>query len=110
MNQTSNVWNDARALQLVEALCLIEDTALMMNFLRDILTEKEIIEIASRLKAAQMLFQGSTYIKIANATGLSSRTIARISEWTQKDTKGYSSVIALLEDHHKHMSPAPAAS
>ena len=104
-----SIWNQQQTAQLSQALCLINDPTIMQGFLSDILTKKEIIDIASRLRAAQMLLEGKTYVLIAQETGLSSRTIARISDWLQNGTNGYQSVIALLEDHHTHTSPALAA-
>lgn len=102
----STVWKDTKSQQLVEALVSIQDNLTMQNFLRDVMTEKEIIEISSRLEAAKMLSEGKKYTEIVTATQLSSRTVARISEWLQNGCNGYQA--ALKTVHHNHLSPARA--
>ena len=78
----------------------------MENFLRDVMTEKEIIEVSSRLEAARMLQAGNTYTDIVASTKLSSRTVARISDWMKNGCSGYAA--ALKEIHHNHIAPARA--
>ena len=102
----TSVWNSGTAKQLAEALVAIDDAAIMENFLRDVMTEKEIIEISSRLEAARMLQAGKTYIDIVAKTKLSSRTVARISDWMKNGCSGYAA--ALEQIHHNHIEPAPA--
>ncbi len=89
--------------QLSEAFCAITDLTLMQNFLCDVMTEKEIVEISARFEAAKMLKAGETYSSIIKKTKLSSRTVARISDWLQNGTGGYSVVLETL--HHAHTSP-----
>ncbi|EDK72579.1 hypothetical protein TM7_0280 [candidate division TM7 genomosp. GTL1] len=73
------------------------------------MTEKEINEISSRLEAAKMLDQGKKYTEIVEKTKLSSRTIARISDWMQNGCDGYSAVLGIVNTHHHgHISPARA--
>lgn len=95
MNSTkSNVWKRTEARQLAEALVSIDSAATMQNFLRDVMTEQEIIEISSRLRAARMLQAGKTYAQVVAQTKLSSRTVARISDWLQNGCGGYATVFA----------------
>ncbi|MGV9001509.1 MAG: YerC/YecD family TrpR-related protein [Candidatus Saccharimonadaceae bacterium] len=75
----------------------------MRAFLQDVMTPKELQEISSRLQAAVMLEEGKKYTAIIDSTGLSSRTIARISDWMKKDSGGYAAAIATIKSHHKHM-------
>lgn len=102
----STVWKETRSQQLAEALVSIQDNLTMQNFLRDVMTEKEIIEISARFEAAKMLSEGRKYTEIVTATKLSSRTVARISEWLQNGCDGYQA--ALKTVHHDHLSPARA--
>jgi TrpR-related protein YerC/YecD len=102
----STVWRDEKAQQLVEALLSISDKLTMQNFLRDVMTEKEIVEISARFEAAKMLTEGKKYTEIVAKTKLSSRTVARISEWLQNGCNGYQA--ALNSVHHEHLSPARA--
>ena len=102
----STVWKDVKAQQFVEALLAIPDKPTMQNFLRDVMTEKEIVEISARFEAAKMLTEGKKYTEIVTKTKLSSRTVARISEWLQNGCNGYQA--ALNAVHHDHLSPARA--
>lgn len=90
--------------QLLSVLFAINSYDVLGRFLRDILTEKEIREISARLEAARLLKQNATYATIAAQTKLSSRTIARISDWIQNGSGGYEAVL----DHHAHIPPARA--
>ncbi|MGH7240391.1 MAG: YerC/YecD family TrpR-related protein, partial [Candidatus Saccharimonadales bacterium] len=80
----------------------------MKNFLRDVMTEKEIVEISGRLEAARMLQAGDKYTDIVAKTKLSSRTVARISNWLQNGCNGYKAAIASVDTRHGHLSPARA--
>ena len=102
----SKIWKDEKTQQLVEALLSISDKTTMQNFLRDVMTEKEIVEISARLEAARMLTEGKKYTEIVAKTRLSSRTVARISEWLQNGCNGYQA--ALSGTHHDHILPARA--
>lgn len=102
----TKVWQDKSAQQLAEALIAIADKQTMQNFLRDVLTEKEIIEISSRLETARMLQEGDKYTDIVAKTKLSSRTVARISDWLQNGCNGYQAAFNVI--HHDHILPARA--
>jgi TrpR-related protein YerC/YecD len=102
------VWKTDTARQFADVLTAIDDAKTMQNFLRDAMTEKEIIEIGARLKAAQMLQQGKRYTEIIETTKLSSRTVARISDWMQHGCNGYAAALKLTSTHHDHIPPARA--
>ena len=108
MTTATDVWNDSNALQLAAVLAAIGDTTTMRNFLRDVLTEKEIIEIGARLQAAHMLKNGKTYAEVIAQTKLSSRTVARISDWLQNGCNGYQAALDILKSHDGHTPPARA--
>ena len=59
------------------------------SFLRDLLTEAELVEFSQRLMIAHMLDQGISYKKIEEDTGASSTTIARVSKFLQGEFGGY---------------------
>lgn len=91
--------------QLATTLANTGTVSDMQNLLRDLMTEKEIIEMSARLKAALMLRNGKKYTDITKATKLSSRTIARISEWLKNGEGGYEKAINDIETHHSHILP-----
>ena len=76
----------------------------LQDFLRDVMTEKEIYEVSARLEAARLLQQKVAYTEIAKRTKLSSRTIARISDWLQNGAGGYQTALR----HHAHIPPVRA--
>jgi len=107
-DNANSVWETSFARQLAEALVAVDDVTTMQNVLRDVLTEKEIIEVSARLEAARMLRAGKKYTEIIEQTKLSSRTIARISDWMQNGAGGYAAVLNQIEVHHSHIPPARA--
>ncbi len=107
-NNKTIVWRSGTAQQLAVALTDITSEKDMQNFLRDVMTEKEIIEISSRLEAARMLTEGKKYTEIVAKTKLSSRTVARISEWLQNGCNGYQAALKTINQHHSHILPARA--
>jgi TrpR-related protein YerC/YecD len=100
------IWQDPKNQQLIDVIDAIKNKNDMMNFLRDVMTEKEIIEISSRLEAARMLQLGNIYTDIINRTKLSSRTIARISKWMKNGMGGYVKALEIINNHHNHIQPA----
>ncbi|QQS69628.1 hypothetical protein IPP75_00565 [Candidatus Saccharibacteria bacterium] len=98
-----SVMEEAMTQQLAEVLTDIAEVPTMQAFLRDVMTEKEIIEISARFEAARMLSAGESYTNIIKRTKLSSRTVARISDWLQNGSGGYRTVIENI--HHAHLSP-----
>jgi TrpR-related protein YerC/YecD len=105
----SSVWKTLTARQFATVAAAISDTQTMQNFLRDVMSEKEIIEISSRFEAAKMLKAGKKYVEIIEKTKLSSRTIARISDWMQNGEGGYEAALQLIDAEHGHLPPARAA-
>ncbi len=99
----TSIMSDELPDQLVGVLTDITDKELMCSFLRDVMTEKEILEISARLEAAKMLVRKQPYTAITQRTKLSSRTVARISDWLQNGCGGYASIISGA--HHTHLSP-----
>ena len=108
MNVNNDIWEQDDTQTLARALAVMSDTNDVQNFLRDVMTEKEIIEISARLRAATMLSQGKKYSEIIVTTKLSSRTVARISDWLQNGCSGYQAALKTINIHHDHLSPARA--
>ena len=105
MSRSEIIFDSPQAQQLVLVLSEMKNNSDIENFLRDVLTEKEITEISARLEAARLLSTKEKYTAISEQTKLSSRTIARISEWLQNGTNGYKAAFSIIEKHHKHIPP-----
>lgn len=95
----SNNWNNEKTKDLIKAILALKNKKEAQAFLRDLLTEKELIEFGNRWKAVNMLGEEISYKNIAQDTGLSSRTIARISKWLKNGKGGYGLILKRLKHH-----------
>jgi TrpR-related protein YerC/YecD len=92
-------WNRPENKELIAALLALRTPSEVQRFLRDLMTENEIVEFGKRFKAAQMLSAQKSYPKIQQATGLSPTTIARVSKWLQTGEGGYKLAIHRQHQH-----------
>lgn len=74
-------------------------------FLRDLLSEKEIIEFSKRFETAKMLTENISYKEIEQKTKMSSTTIARISKYLNWENNWYKNAISKIKSiytrHHE---------
>lgn len=91
-----NFLTNTKAKSLYKAFLSLENEEECKRFLRDLLTEEEIIEFANRWHVAQLLDKKVSYKKIEKDTGMSSATIARINKWLTKGMQGYRLVLNKL--------------
>jgi TrpR-related protein YerC/YecD len=89
-------WNSKENRKLVKAILSLETPDEVRRFLRDLMTENEIVEFAKRLQAAELLTEKVPYSTIERETGLSSTTVARVSKWLNKGEGGYRIIIDRL--------------
>lgn len=92
--------------ELYKATLALKNTKEAVDFFRDLLTEKEIVELSNRWRAAQMLNQNIPYSKIIEETGLSSTTVARTSKWLKKSKGGFRLILQRINSH-RHNSSVP---
>ena len=92
-------WNAKENKALLKAILTLQTADEARRFLRDLLTEGEIEEFASRFRAAELLAENVPYSQIEAETGLSSTTVARVSKWLNGDLGGYRTIIARLHHH-----------
>ena len=81
---------------LLRVLVGIDDTDTAFAFFEDVMTIREIRESSQRLSVARMLDEGKSYAKIAEATGASATTIARVSKCLGYGTGGYRAALDVL--------------
>lgn len=81
---------------LFEAILSLETVDECYKFFEDACTIKEVLEIAQRLKAAQMLRDGVNYAEITKETGMSTATISRVNRCLEYGEGGYSMVLDRL--------------
>ncbi|MHB8871012.1 MAG: YerC/YecD family TrpR-related protein [Candidatus Doudnabacteria bacterium] len=89
-------WNNPKTNDLIEAVLTLKTKDEAKRFLRDLMTEAEIIEFGNRWKAAQMLSKNIPYTTIVKETGLSSTTIARVSQWLRNGMGGYRIILSRI--------------
>lgn len=100
-------WDNQNTNELITALLALKTAPQARAFLRDLMTEAELIEFGNRWKAARMLAAGKIYTDINKTTGLSSRTIARISKWLNDGMGGYQAMLPRNHvHHHAHIRPS----
>lgn len=95
-------WDNGKTENLMKAILSLWNLNEAKRFFRDLMTEKEIIEFGNRWQAAQMLYKNISYFDIEKETGLSSRTVARVSRWLNKGEGGYKLMLKKL--HHRNPS------
>ena len=86
-------WRNKDTTELISTIADLRSTEEAKQFLRDLLTEGELIEFGKRWRAANLLYQGTSYVEIVERTGLSSTTVARISKWLQRGSGGYRKIL-----------------
>ena len=75
--------------ELFEIILNIKDKKQCEDFFSDLCTNKEIEQMAQRVKAAKLLIEGKTYNQVIEETDISSATLSRVSRCVQYG-KGYS--------------------
>ena len=83
---------------LYRAILSLHDAEECAAFFSDLCTPAEIREMAKRLEAARMLGENRVYTDVAEATGLSSATISRVSRCLKYGSNGYSAVLPRLSE------------
>lgn len=97
MDQTENKLDEEAGRDLdalFGAILYLRNLDDAQRFFRDLLTENELLEFAQRWKVAQMLALGVRYITIAEETGMSSTTIARVHKWLKSGKGGYQLILS----------------
>jgi len=92
-------WKTKEMKDLVRAFLLLRNEEEVRFFLRDLMTEGEIVDFSKRLQTASLLLAGESYPTIQKATGFSTTTIARVSKWLQTGAGGYATVLNRLHHH-----------
>ena len=83
---------------LFDAILSLKDREECYKFFEDALTVREILDIAQRLKAAEMLRAGKSYNEVCAVTGMSTATISRVSKALERGPGGYGLVLERLTD------------
>ncbi len=82
---------------LIHGILTLQTPEECRNFLEDLCTESELLEMSRRLQAAKMLKEKYIYSEIAERTGLSTATISRVNRCMKYGNDGYYTVLENLE-------------
>jgi len=74
---------------LAKAFLKLKNEQEVSNFLRDLLTIKELEEFANRLEMARLLKKGKSYKVIAKELKVSTTTVTRTAHWLFRGCGGY---------------------
>lgn len=83
---------------IVKALLSIEDETECKEFLEDVMTTKEILDISQRIHVAKLLKEGVVYSKISSETGASAATISRINRCLNYGAGGYDKILKKINN------------
>ena len=86
---------------LLDVLSALDDKDTLFALMEDLFTIREIKESSQRLAVARLLDQGRSCAQIAETTGASATTIARVSKCLGYGSGGYRAaldVLAVLEE------------
>lgn len=93
-------WKNNKTEQLFSAFLVLKSTDEVASFCRDLMTEPEINEFASRLEVAKLLSEGKTQRQVSTNSGVSIATVTRVNQWLRRGMDGYNIVLARLSQKH----------
>ncbi|MDP4001405.1 MAG: Trp family transcriptional regulator [bacterium] len=80
-------------IKLARAVTLLSTPVEGAEFLKDLLSESEVVMLARRLQIAELLIDGLTYEEIRERLGVGWNTIAKVQTWLGLYGQGYRKVI-----------------
>ena len=86
---------------LIKALLSLEDEKDCAALLEDLMTRKEINDIAQRMIVAKMLSEQTVYNKIVEETGASTATISRVNRSYLYGAGGYKKALEAIAAEDK---------
>ncbi|MBE6576766.1 MAG: hypothetical protein E7653_01345 [Ruminococcaceae bacterium] len=78
---------------LIKAIVAVDNEKDCEALLEDLMTRKELMDIAQRLLVAKLLSEEVVYNKIVEETGASTATISRVNRSYQYGSGGYAKIL-----------------
>jgi TrpR-related protein YerC/YecD len=94
-------WHNEATDRLMKVIAKISTPEECYEFLEDLCTIKEIMDMSQRLEVAILLKNGTNYQEINKKTGVSTATISRVNKCLAYGSGGYEKAIASLEEETK---------
>lgn len=86
---------------LIKAILSLDTKEECEAFLEDIMTKKEVLDMAQRMLVAKMLSEQTVYNKIVEETGASTATISRVNRSYLYGAGGYKRALAVISEEEK---------
>ena len=86
---------------LVKALLSVKNEAECAELLEDLMTIKEINDMAQRMLVAKLLSEQTVYNKIVEETGASTTTISRVNRAYSYGAGGYKRALSVIVEEDK---------
>ena len=86
---------------LVKALLSLKTEEDCDALLEDLMTKKEVLDIAQRMMVAKMLSEQTVYNKIVEETGASTATISRVNRSYLYGAGGYKKALEAIAEENK---------
>ena len=86
---------------LIRALLSLESESECIAFLEDLMTRRELDDIAQRMQVVKMLSEQAVYSKIVEKTGASTATISRVNRSYNYGSGGYARILEKIKEENK---------
>lgn len=104
----AEAWQTPATDDLLDTVLALPDRPCAERFFRDLLTLRELHDLAQRWHVVRLLGQGRHYMEIARETGASTATVTRIAQWLNHGTGGYREALQRATGDGERPHPATA--
>lgn len=94
----SNTYPDRDMQNLLDAMSSLKNKQELADFLRDLMTVKELKDISQRWQIVLMLEKKIPYLEIAKQVGVSTTTVTRVALWLNHGQNGYRTALSRIEN------------
>lgn len=92
----STTYPDQDMQNLLSAMSTLKTKTELADFLRDLMTVKELKDISQRWQIVLMLEKKVPYLEIAKQVGVSTTTVTRVALWLNHGQNGYRTALSRL--------------
>lgn len=92
-NDTLHGWENDDTKALFQAILKLRNVKECEDFFRDLMTLRELREMAERFRIARMLDRNMSYLEIADKAEASTTTVTRVAHWLKHGRGGYRTVL-----------------
>ena len=101
ISRLSKAQRDELFIDFVKSVTSLRNSLEAANYIKDLLTESEVMILSRRLQIARLLDAGNTYEQVNKITKASYTTIAKVHWWLKLYGDGYRTVIKRTKEKTK---------